>query len=131
MALKDLQSNSHLQPLLFALYVFLKSLIGYSLENKFIIERIPRIFHSLMNNRWINWEPEVFIHSYRCLVNLFLFLLLFFKILCKPFFNQQAEDFLSSFKELLLSNGNYSSNENTFNFISSISLIIAHVRFFD
>ena len=84
-----------------------------------------------MNNRWINWEPEVFIHSYRCLVNLFLFLLLFFKILCKPFFNQQAEDFLSSFKELLLSNGNYSSNENTFNFISSISLIIAHVRFFD
>ena len=129
--MKDLQSNSHLQPLLFALYVFLKSLIGYSLENKFIIERIPRIFHSLMNNRWINWEPEVFIHSYRCLVNLFLFLLLFFKILCKPFFNQQAEDFLSSFKELLLSNGNYSSNENTFNFISSISLIIAHVRFFD
>ena len=129
--MKDLQSNSHLQPLLFALYVFLKSLIGYSLENKFIIERIPRIFHSLMNNRWINWEPEVFIHSYRCLVNLFLFLLLFFKILCKPFFNQQAEDFLSSFKELLLSNGNYSSNENTFNFISSISLIIAHVRYFD
>ena len=58
-ALKDLQENSRLQPLLSSFANFLERLVGYSSENEHVIKRIPLIIYALINNPHLSIEPQV------------------------------------------------------------------------
>lgn len=57
-ALKDLQENSRLQPLLSSFANFLERLVGYSSENEHVIKRIPLIIYALINNPHLSIEPQ-------------------------------------------------------------------------
>jgi len=56
--LKDLQENQQLQPLLSSLANFLQCLVGYSSENVLVVKQTLLIFHALINNPYLNIEPQ-------------------------------------------------------------------------